>query len=33
MTEAIAIGFSIACVAIILAHCVLYVWLRKMEGR
>jgi hypothetical protein len=33
MSEAIAIGFSIACVAIILCHCALFVWIRKMEGR
>jgi uncharacterized iron-regulated membrane protein len=33
MTETIAIVAAAACVVIILAHCGLYVWLRKLEGR
>jgi hypothetical protein len=33
MTETLALILSAACVVIILAHCGLYVWLKKLEGR
>jgi hypothetical protein len=33
MSETIAIIFAAACVAIILAHCGIYIWIRKLEGR
>jgi hypothetical protein len=33
MTETIAIILSLTCVSIILLHCALYAWLKKLEGQ